>query len=97
MGGVTLAKSSHAATLLSVKLQWSSATHDCQALIDSGAKGNLLGSDLAHRLKLPVVALSQPIVVHARNSSLYQGYNAFSSFHHTHYRSSKTHHFWYSH
>ncbi len=35
-GGITLAKSSLAATLLTVKLQWSSVTYDCQALIDSG-------------------------------------------------------------
>lgn len=64
-GGVTLAKSSLAATLLTVKLQWSSVTHDCQALIDSGAEGNFLDSDLADRLRLPVIALSQPIAVHA--------------------------------
>ncbi len=56
-----------AATLLTVKLQWSSVTYDCQALIDSGAEGNFLDSDLAHRLKLPVIALSQPIAVHALN------------------------------
>ncbi|KAL0153910.1 hypothetical protein M9458_050779, partial [Cirrhinus mrigala] len=67
MGGVTLAKSSLAATLLSVMLQWSSTTYDCQALIDSGAEGNFLDSDLAYRLKLPVVAFSQPIAVHALN------------------------------
>ncbi len=66
-GGVTLTKSSLAATLLSVKLQWSSATYDCQALIDSGAEGNFVDTDLAYRLKLPVVALSQPIAVHALN------------------------------
>ncbi len=66
-GGITLAKSSLAATLLTVKLQWSSVTHDCQALIDSGAEGNFLDSDLADRLTLPVIALSQPIAVHALN------------------------------
>ncbi len=66
-GGITLAKSSLAATLLTVKLQWSSVTHDCQALIDSGAEGNFLDSDLADRLRLPVIALSQPITVHALN------------------------------
>ncbi len=66
-GGVTLTKSSLAATLLSVKLQWSSATYDCQALIDSGAEGHFVDTDLAYRLKLPVVALSQPIAVHALN------------------------------
>ncbi len=66
-GGITLAKSSLAATLLTVKLQWSSVTHDCQALIDSGAEGNFLDSDLADRLRLPVIALSQPIAVHALN------------------------------
>ncbi len=66
-GGVTLTKSSLAATLLSDKLQWSSATYDCQALIDSGAEGNFVDTDLAYRLKLPVVALSQPIAVHALN------------------------------
>ncbi len=66
-GGVTLTKSSLTATLLSVKLQWSSATYDCQALIDSGAEGNFVDTDLAYRLKLPVVALSQPIAVHALN------------------------------
>ncbi len=64
-GGITLAKSSLAATLLSVRLQWSSVTYDCQALIDSGAEGNFLDSDLAYRL--PVIALSQPIAVHALN------------------------------
>jgi len=56
-----------AAILLTVKLQWSSVTYDYQALIDSGAEGNFLDSDLAHRLKLPVIALSQPIAVHALN------------------------------
>ncbi len=66
-GGITLAKSSLAATLLTVKLQWSSVTYDCQALIDSGAEGNFLDSDLADRLRLPVIALSQPIAVHALN------------------------------
>ncbi len=66
-GGITLAKSSLAATLLTVKLQWSSVTYDCQALIDSGAEGNFLDSDLAYRLRLPVIALSQPIAVHALN------------------------------
>ncbi|KAI2655929.1 Transposon Tf2-6 polyprotein [Labeo rohita] len=49
------------------QLQWSSTSYDCQALIDSGAEGNYLDSDLAYRLKLPVVALSQPIAVHALN------------------------------
>ncbi len=49
-GGITLAKSSLAATLLTVKLQWSSVTYDCQALIDSGAEGNFLDSDLTDRL-----------------------------------------------
>ncbi len=48
-------------------MQWSSATYDCQALIDSGAECNFLDSDLAYRLKLPVVALSKPIAVHALN------------------------------
>lgn len=67
MGGVTLTKSSLAATLLSVKLLCSSATYDFQALIDSGAEGNFLDSDLAYSLKLPVVALPQPIAVHALN------------------------------
>ncbi len=62
-----MAKSSPAATLLPVKLQGSSANCDCQALIDSGAEGNCLDTDLAYRLKLPVVALSQPIAVHALN------------------------------
>ncbi len=62
-----MAKSSLAATLLPVKLQGSSANCDCQALIDSGAEGNCLDTDLAYRLKLPVVALSQPIAVHALN------------------------------
>ncbi len=66
-GGITLAKSSLAATLLTVKLQWSSVTYDCQALVDSGAEGNFLDSDLADRLRLPVIALSQPIAVHALN------------------------------
>ncbi len=66
-GGITLTKSSLAATLLSVKLQWSSATYDCTALIDSGAEGNFVDTDLAYRLKLPVVALSQSIAVHALN------------------------------
>ncbi len=32
-GGITLAKSSLAATLLTVKLQWSSVIYDCQALV----------------------------------------------------------------
>ncbi len=51
----------------SVKLQWSSVSYDCQALIDSGAEGHFLDSDLAYRLKLPVIVLPQPIAVHALN------------------------------
>lgn len=66
-GGVTLTKSSLVAILLSVKLLCSSATYDFQALIDFGAECNFLDSDLANRLKLPVVALPQPIAVHALN------------------------------
>ncbi len=80
-GGITLAKSSLAATLLTVKLQWSSVTYDCQALVDSGAEGNFLDSDLADRLRLPVIALSQPIAVHALNGL------SLPSFHHSLYGS----------
>ncbi len=66
-GGITLNKSSFSATHLPVKLRMQSLTYDCEALVDSRAEGNFLDMGLAHSLKIPMVALSQPISVVALN------------------------------
>ncbi len=61
MGGITLNNSSFSATHLPVKLRMQTLTYDCEALVDSGAEGNFLDIGLAYCLKIPRVALSQPI------------------------------------
>ncbi len=67
MGGITLTKSSFSATHLPVKLKLHSLVYDCEALVDSGAEGNFLDINIAHSLKIPMVALSQSISVVALN------------------------------
>ncbi|KAL0147024.1 hypothetical protein M9458_057548, partial [Cirrhinus mrigala] len=65
-GGVLLEKSS-STTLLPVRLQWAAAFHNCLALVDSGAEGNFMDFDFAHRLHIPVVPLTHKITVNALN------------------------------
>lgn len=57
-GGVSLNKSSLAATLLNVMLEWSSGNFSTQAIIDSGAEGNFIDSALVKKLRLPVISPS---------------------------------------
>ncbi|KAL0161239.1 hypothetical protein M9458_044964, partial [Cirrhinus mrigala] len=66
LGGVLLEKSS-SSTLFLVRLQWTAAFHNCLALVDSGAEGNFMDFDLAHRLHIPVVPLTHKITVNALN------------------------------
>ncbi|KAG1941543.1 retrotransposable element [Pimephales promelas] len=52
------------ATLLPVRVQWADGFN---ALVDSGAEGNLIDSSLAKKLHLPITALNHPIHIHALN------------------------------
>lgn len=61
--GIAFEKSSLSTTLLPVRLQWATSHHNGFALLDSGADGNFLDITLAHKLKVPVIPLTQPISV----------------------------------
>ncbi len=63
-GGVSLNKAS-STTLLPVRLQWAAGRHDCMALLDSRAEGNLLDISLAQLLHIPMVSLRHKISVSA--------------------------------
>ncbi len=65
MGGLSCEESSLTATLLPVRLKWAEFHHSCQALIDSGAEGNFLDTNVALRLKIPIIQLTHPISVSA--------------------------------
>uniref|UniRef100_A0A8C1QTJ1 Gypsy retrotransposon integrase-like protein 1 n=1 Tax=Cyprinus carpio TaxID=7962 RepID=A0A8C1QTJ1_CYPCA len=66
-GGISAEKTSSSSTLLPVRLRWAAQTHNCQALLDSGAEGNFMDSTLAHKLHIPLRALPHHITVHALN------------------------------
>jgi len=66
-GGISSEKTSSSSTLLLVRLRWAAQTHNCQALLDSGAEGNFMDSTLAHRLHIPLRPLPHHIMVHALN------------------------------
>uniref|UniRef100_A0A9J8AVV9 ribonuclease H n=1 Tax=Cyprinus carpio carpio TaxID=630221 RepID=A0A9J8AVV9_CYPCA len=66
-GGISTKKTSSSSTLLPVRLRWSAHTHDCQALLDSGAEGNFMDYALAQRLQISLKPLTHRIAVHALN------------------------------
>ncbi|XDV19990.1 hypothetical protein PO909_025376 [Leuciscus waleckii] len=55
------------ATLLPVRLQWADRSFNGQALVDSGAEGNLMDFSLARKLHIPITALEHTITIHALN------------------------------
>ncbi|KAL0151676.1 hypothetical protein M9458_053077, partial [Cirrhinus mrigala] len=65
-GGLSLERSS-STTLLPVRLQWAATSHNCLALVDSGAEGNFMDIDLALHLHIPIVPLTHKISVNAFN------------------------------
>uniref|UniRef100_A0A9J7X6B8 Retrotransposon gag domain-containing protein n=1 Tax=Cyprinus carpio carpio TaxID=630221 RepID=A0A9J7X6B8_CYPCA len=69
-GGISAGKSSTTSTLLPVKLRWANNTHTCHALLDSGAEGNFMDTNLAQHLKLPITPLSHQITVNALNGQV---------------------------
>ena len=66
-GGISAEKTSSTSTLLPVRLRWSTLTHDCQALLDSGAEGNFMDHSFARQFKIPLKPLTHQIAVHALN------------------------------
>ncbi|KAL0159911.1 hypothetical protein M9458_043636, partial [Cirrhinus mrigala] len=50
-----------------VRLQWAATSHNCLALVDSGAEGNFMDIDLALRLHIPIFPLTHKIFVNALN------------------------------
>ncbi|XDV19320.1 hypothetical protein PO909_024809 [Leuciscus waleckii] len=48
-------------------MRWSTLTHDCQALLDSGAEGNFMDHSFARQFKIPLKPLTHQIAVHTLN------------------------------
>ncbi|KAI2651826.1 Transposon Tf2-6 polyprotein [Labeo rohita] len=68
-GGISATKTSSrsTSTLLPVRLSWSDHSHDCSALLDSGAEGNFMDYTFAHKIQAPLLPLTHTIAVHALN------------------------------
>ena len=50
---------------LPISISWGENSHSCQALVDSGADGNFIDINLAHRLNVPLETLDSPLSVTA--------------------------------
>lgn len=50
---------------LPVSISWGESSHSCRALVDSGAAGNFIDVDLAHKLNVPLQSLDSPLSVTA--------------------------------
>ena len=46
---------------LPISISWGEYSHSCQALVDSGAAGNFIDINLAHRLNVPLDTLDSPL------------------------------------
>uniref|UniRef100_A0A4W5JRV3 Gypsy retrotransposon integrase-like protein 1 n=1 Tax=Hucho hucho TaxID=62062 RepID=A0A4W5JRV3_9TELE len=65
-GGLSTDKPS-SSTLLPVRLQWATHSHQCRALLDSGAEGDFMDLSLARRLHIPFTPLTRQITVTSLN------------------------------